>query len=705
MTLPARSGTFKVVCPHDCPDTCVMSVDVQDGRAIGLGGDSQHRFTQGFLCAKVNRYLERVYSPERLLYPMKRVGPKGAGRFERVSWDEALDLVAAGLRRAAEHSGPQSILPYSYAGNMGLLSYGSMDRRFFGLLGASQLERTICASAGAAGYKVSIGKSLGFDPEAVVQARLIVTWGANVVSSNVHLWPFIEEARRRGARLVTIDPFRSRTAEKSDLHLALLPGSDAALALGLMHVIFRDRLEDRDYLARFTLGAERLRAQVRSWTPARTATITGLTTAQIEGFAHEYARTRPTAIRLNYGLNRHAGGGMAVRTVACLPAVTGAWRDPGGGVLLSTSGTFPVRNDYLERPDLVPPGTRTLNMSQLGRVLTDPDLDPPVQALFVYNSNPAAVAPEQEQVRRGLLREDLFVVVHDLFQTDTVDFADVFLPATTTLEHYDLHKAYGHLYLSLSRPAIAPEGEALPNTELFRRLAARLGFDHPALRESDEDMARQALDWQHPHLQGIDFERLEREGSVRLSVPDPFAPFAQGGFPTPSGKCELYAPGLEGSGLDPVATYVPPRESVSSAPVLAQRFPLAFISPPAHHFLNSTFANQAAFVRREGEPRLVIHPEDAHTRGIVDGAWVRTFNERGAFLSRARVSDAARPGVVVGLSIWWAKLAPGGRNANAVTSQGLSDLGAGATFYDVLVEVAPATSVAPVAPLATASAD
>jgi anaerobic selenocysteine-containing dehydrogenase len=381
---------------------------------------------------------------------------------------------------------------------------------------------------------------------------------------------------------------------------------------------------------------------------------------------------------------------MAVRTVACLPAVVGAWRDAGGGALLSTSGTFPVDGEALERPDLVPPGTRTLNMSQLGRVLTDRALAPPVAALFVYNSNPAAVAPEQEKVREGLAREDLFVVVHDLFQTDTVDFADVFLPATTTLEHFDLHKAYGHLYLSLSRPAIAPLGEALPNTEVFRRLAARMGLEDPCLRDDDEQLARAALDWSHPHLAGITYERLEREGSVRLCLPEPFAPFAAGGFPTPSGRCELVSERLAAEGHDPVAGYVPPREGPTSAPELAARYPLAFISPPAHHFLNSTFSAQPVFVRREGEPSVTIHPDDAAARGIAEGATVRVFNDRGAFLAKARVSDAARRGLVVGLSIWWAKMCPGGRNANAVTSQELTDMGGGATFYDALVEVRPA---------------
>jgi anaerobic selenocysteine-containing dehydrogenase len=686
--------TLKVVCPHDCPDTCVMSVEVEGGRAVALGGDPEHPFTRGFLCAKVNRYLERVYSPERILHPMKRVGAKGEGRFRRVSWDEALDEIAVRFREVIAAHGPQAILPYSYAGNLGVLGYGSMDRRVFHALGASLLDRTICATAGAAGYEATVGATVGFDPEAIVGARLIVAWGTNMVSSNVHQWPFVEEARRRGARLVTVDPYRSRTAERSDQHLALLPGTDAALALGMMHVVFRDRLEDRDYLDRFTVGAGDLRRRAAEWPLARVAETTGLDAAEIEAFAREYAGSHPSAIRINYGLNRHAGGGMAVRTLACLPAVVGAWRHPGGGILLSTSAAYPVRTDALQRPDLSPPGTRTINMSQLGRVLTDGALDPPVKALFVYNSNPAAIAPDQESVQRGLARDDLFTVVHELFPTDTVDFADMVLPATSTLEHYDIHKSYGHLYLSLNRPAIPPRGEALSNTEVFRRLAARLGLDHPCLRDSDGDMAQQAFDWSHPRMAGITLERLEKETSLRLNVPVPYVPFAEGGFPTPSGRCELRAERLAEQGHDPVAGYVPPRESVMSAPELAKRYPLAFISPPAHHFLNSTFSAQPVFVRREGEASVTIHPKDAAPRGVVEGQTVRVFNDRGSFLARARVSDASRRGLVVGLSIWWAKMCPGGRNANAVTSQELADMGGGATFHDVLVDVAPAETSA-----------
>jgi anaerobic selenocysteine-containing dehydrogenase len=666
-----------------------MEVTVEDRRAVKIAGDGSHRFTQGFLCAKVNRYLERVYSPDRILYPLKRIGRKGEGRFERISWDAALGQIAERLEVIIAEHGAEAILPYSYAGNNGLLSYGSMDRRFFHALGASRLERTICATAGGAGLKATLGASLGFDPEAIERAHLIVAWGANIISSNVHLWPFIERARRRGARLVTIDPFRSRTAEKSDEHLAPLPGTDAALALGIMHVVFGEGREDQAYLNAHAVGVDELRQRAAEWPPERAARTTGLSVEQVTRFAREYATKPRSALRVNYGLNRHGGGGMALRTIACLPALTGAWRHPGCGLLLSTSGAFPIDEQALERPDLGPP-TRGLNMSQIGRILRDGSLRPPVQALVVYNSNPVAVAPEQESVRKGFSREDLFVVVHELFATDTVDFADVVLPATTPLEHYDILKSYGHLYLSLSRPAIEPLGEAKSNTELFRLLAARLGLTHPSLSDSDEQLARQAVRWEDPAVAGIDIERLEREVSVRLNVPQPFVPFAAGRFPTPSGKCELRSERLAEQGLDPVATYLAPREGHESDPELARRYPLAFISPPAHHFLNATFSAQPELVRRESEPSLTIHPGDAAARGIRDGQLVRTYNGRGSFLTTARVSDAARPGVVVGLSIWWAKMCPGGRNANAVTGQELTDMGGGATFYDVLVEVEPA---------------
>ncbi len=673
-------------CPHDCPDTCALQITVENGRAIKVEGAPDHPTTRGTLCTKVARYLDRTYAATRLLHPLRRVGPKGSGRFARVSWDEALDEIATRFKAiAASPDGPQAILPYSYAGTMGLLQYCSMDRRFFYKLGASLLDRTICSSAGKAGYAATIGASIGTDLEQFEHAKMILIWGSNPIVSNLHLWSRVQEAKRRGAKLIAIDPYRSLTAEKCHVHLAPLPGTDAALALGMMHVLIAEDRLDHDYIARYTLGFDALRERVREYPPARVAQITGLAIDAIVAVARDYGSIKPAAIRLNYGMQRHAGGGMAIRTAACLPALVGAWRDPAGGALLSSSGAYPVDRNALERPDLIWNNPRTINMSALGDALLEVD-DPPIRALYVYNSNPVAVAPESAKVVAGFAREDLFCVVHDVFQTDTADYADIVLPATTQLEHLDVHSSYGHLYVLANNPAIAPVGEAKPNTEVFRLLAERMGFTEPCLRESDEDIARHAFLPTHAHGQGIDWETLKATGWQRLNVPSPYAPFAQGNFPTASGKCEFYSESLRREGVDPLPTYTPPRESVASNPTLAARFPLAMISPPARHALNSSFANLPTFLDSERTPHLDIHPDDAGARGIASGDRVRVFNDRGALLLTARVSTRARPGVVVALSVWWRKLSPDGTNANMVTSQALTDLGRAATFYDCLVQ-------------------
>ena len=686
-TIDAGIRIVRGACPHDCPDTCAMLVTVQDGRAIKVQGDPEHPVTKGFLCSKVSRYVERTYHAGRVLFPQRRVGAKGEGRFERITWEAALDEIAARLGRISAEHGPQAILPYSYAGTMGLLHYGSMDRRFFHRLGASLLDRTICATAGATGYRYTVGASVGTETEQFANARLILLWGTNTLTSNPHLWTFVKQARAAGARLIAIDPWRSRTAAQCDQHIAPLPGTDAALALGLMHIIFRDGLHDQDYLDRHCIGGEQLKVRAGEYPPERVAEITGLDVAVIEGLAREYATVGPAAIRINYGLQRHAGGGMAVRTLACLPAVIGAWRHSAGGIQLSTSGSFPMNNAALERPDLIPPGTRTINMNELGHALVG-ELDPPVKALFVYNSNPASVAPDLENVRRGLERDDLFTVVHEQFHTDTARYADILLPATTQLEHVDLHKAYGHTYLAWNNQSIAPLGESLPNTEVFRRLAARMGFDEPCFSDDDETIARQALSLEHPALEGITLERLQSAGWLRLNVPEPWAPFAEGNFFTPSGKCELYSERMAADGFDPLPTYTPPRESAASDPQLAARYPLTLISPPAHHFLNSTFVNVLHRFEESG-PTVEINPVDAHERNIEDGALVRIRNDRGGFLAKAVVTERARAAVVIAPSIWWSELTPDGRNANHTTPQALSDMGGGATFYDNLVEVEP----------------
>ena len=682
-----RAATRRVVkaaCPHDCPDTCALEVTVENGVAVEVRG-AENSFTNGVLCTKVSKYLDRTYSKDRVLHPLRRVGAKGPGkgRLERISWDEALDEIVARFKAIAAED-PQQILPSNYAGNMGMLQYMSMDRRFFYRLGASLLDRTLCSSAGKAGIKLTLGGTVGMDPERYDEAKLILIWGSNPIVSNLHVWARCQEAKRRGAKLVAIDPWRSQTAEKCHQHVRVLPGTDGALALGMMHVIIGEGLVDRDYVARHTLGFDALAERVKEYPPEKVARLCGITTGEIVNLAREYATAKPAAIRVNYGLQRHAGGGMAMRTIACLPALVGAWRDPAGGIVLSTSGFYDFDHDALERPDLIRGSPRTIDHSRLGDALLE--AQPPVKAVFVYNNNPVAVCPDSSKVIAGFSRADLFTVVHDIFLTDTCDYADIVLPATTQLEHTDVHKSYGHLYVLASNPAIAPLGEAKPNIEVFRLLAKRMGFEDACFDDSDEDVCRQALRSKHARMRGIDWETVKERGWQRLDVPERFAPFAAGGFPTPSGKCEFYSEAAKKHGLDPLPTYIPPRENVHSNPALAERYPLAFISPPCRNFLNSSFANLPFAREAEKEPRLDIHPDDARPRRIATGDRVRLFNDRGSFTVKAAVSDRTRPGVVVAPSVWWKKLSPDGRNANDVTSQATADLGS-ATFYDCLVEV------------------
>ncbi|GLU30875.1 molybdopterin containing oxidoreductase [Trinickia caryophylli] len=668
-----------------------MRVTVENGKAVKVAGDPDHPPTQGVLCTKVTRYPERVHHPDRLTVPMKRVGRKGEGRFAPISWDEAISIAAERLGEVV-HREPQALVPYSYAGTMGLVQSESVAQRFFHKLGASRLERTICSAAGAAGLRHTYGGSLGMHVQFFEESELILIWGANPIASSLHFWTRAQEAKRRGARLVAIDPYRSLTAEKCHQHIALRPGTDAALALGMMHVLITEDLLDRAYIDAHTLGFEALKARALAYPPSRAAAICGIDESEIVELARLYGRTRKAAIRLNYGAQRVRGGGNATRAIACLPSLTGAWRDRAGGLLLSSSHWAPVDQAALERPDLMPgwPTSlpRAVNMNAIGDALLHPGdetFGPKIEALIVYNSNPVAVAPDSARVAAGFAREDLFTIVLEHFRTDTADYADLLLPATTQLEHLDIHKSYGHTYVMLNRPAIEPVGEAKPNTEIFRSIARKMGIAEPAIYESDETIARAALRWDDPSLRGANWQMLEEQGWIKLDVAD--APFAEGGFHTPSGKCEFSSALLEKEGLDPLPDYLPPHESHDGAPELAARYPLAMISPPARHFLNSTFVNIDSLRASEVEPHLDIHPCDAAPRGIDDGDIVRVYNGRGAMQARARVTDRARSGVVVGLSIWWKKLAPDGRNANELTSQALTDLGGSATFYDCLVEV------------------
>ena len=676
-----NTTTVRGACPHDCPDTCALKITVENGRAVRVQGDPEHPPTHGALCTKVSRYTERTYHDERVLHPLKRVGPKGGGQFARVSWDEALSDIAARLAAIAARD-PQAIVPYSYAGTMGLLQGESMAARFFHRLGASLLDRTICASAGGDALAATYGGKLGMHLESFADSKLILIWGSNSIASNLHFWTFAQQAKRAGAKLVCIDPRRTETADKCHQHVALLPGTDGALALALMHELVTRGWLDEDYVARHVDGFEALRERALAWPPERAATVCGIDAQVIRDLARDYATTRPAAIRLNYGMQRVHGGGNAVRLIALLPCLTGAWRQRGGGLLLSASGWFKAyrNNAALERPDLLGGRRpRTINMSTIGDDLlreSSVEFGPRIEALVVYNSNPVAVAPQSPRVVQGFQREDLFTVVLEQFMTDTADHADYVLPATTQLEHLDVHTSYGHTWVLMNQPAVAPLGEAKPNTQVFRELAARLGFDEACFQDSDEQLAAQAF------TADIDVAALRAKGWLKLPLPE--LPFADGGFPTANGKVQVDVPGLG------VPDHVPNHESALSAPELAQRYPLAMISPPARHFLNSTFVNVRSLRSIEGQPLVEIHPFDAEARGIADGAVVRVFNDRGSYRCAASVTERARPGVVNGLGVWWRKLGIDGSNVNELTSQKLTDIGRAPTFYDCLVEVAAA---------------
>ncbi len=728
------AGPFRIVhtvCSHDCPDSCAVLVTVNDeGRAVKVEGDPSQPVTQGFLCAKVAKYLDRVYSPERILYPLRRragvaKGPLERGRehevFERVSWDDALRSIAARLQAISDAYGPESILPYSYAGTMGVLGYGSMDRRFFARLGASRLDRTICSEAGGLAWNLVYGKKFGTPTEDFRLAKLIVAWAANIHGNNVHLWPMIEQARRNGARLIVIDPYRTRTAALADWHIAIRPGTDAALALGMMHVIFREGLQDRDFIRERTHGAQRLAERVREYTPERVAAWTGLTAGEIEKLARDYATTQPAALRMNYGVQRNENGGAAARAIAMLPAVIGAWRHRGGGGQLSTSGAFVWNKQAVERPDLALASplkreARLVNMCRLGQALTElgqardqgsgiRDEDgrernndgPPVYALFVYNSNPGAVAPNQNAVRRGLARSDLFTVVHDLFFTDTTDYADFILPATTFLEHREVQGAYGHYFVQLSQQAIEPPGEARSNVWLFGELAQRMGFEEPCFRDSRDEIIRQALaigadgHSMNAGMEHITIEELEKRGHVPLAFhrdpeANPFLPYTEGTLETPTGKIEFYSETLAAAGEDPLPNFVPPTESRWGEG--AKRYPLELLGRKNDNYLNSTFANLDGHRKMEARTRqrLEMHPADAEARAIAEGDAVRVFNDRGS-LELIAMLNASLPAGVVAARLDWAKLQPGGANVNVLTSERLTDIGAGATFYSTLVEV------------------
>ncbi|MFN4232448.1 molybdopterin oxidoreductase family protein [Thermus sp.] len=662
----------RATCPLDCPDACSLLLTLEGGRLARVEGDPRHPVTQGFACAKTYRYPERVR--ERLLYPMRRVGRKGEGRFERVSWEEALEEIAERLKAILDTHGGEAILPYHYAGTMGLVE-NQHPLAFFRAIGASELEETICSAAGSAAWEMTYGPKLGPDPEEVPEARYILLWGINSLSTNSHLTPFLKEARRRGAKVVHIDPYENHTSRFADWHIKLRPGTDAALAYALAHLLFRENLVDWEYLEEAATGLEAFREEAQKWTPKRAEALTGVPEEAMERLAREMGEAKRVFLRVGYGMTRHPGGGNALRAAILLPALLGAWRYPGCGALLSTSGAFPLNRRFLGGRHLLEgthphtgyfrpnPKVRRVNMNQLAGALTR--LDPPIRALFVFNSNPLVVAPDTGRVKEGLLREDLFTVVLEQVLTETALFADYLLPATFFHEHPDLYTSYGHYYLSWNEPLTAPQGEARPNTWVFRELGRRLGLEEPTLYWTAEEVARSLLDADHPYLEGITLERLKEEGFVKLNLPKPFLPFSRG----------------------PVR-FSPPPEVIPTEPLPG--YPLILLTPPAHRFLNTTYGNVQALVEAEGgEPRLLIHPKDAEERGITEGMLVYIHSPQGRVVRKAKVTEAPMPGTVVLEGTWWERWAPDGKSINHLTAETLTDLGGGSTFHSTPVEVEP----------------
>ncbi|CAN5277814.1 molybdopterin-dependent oxidoreductase [soil metagenome] len=686
-----------------------MITTVEDGRAVSVAGNKTHPFTQGRLCVKVNDYQERVYSDQRVLYPMRRSGPKGSGQFTRISWDDALSEIAGRWKTIIAKDGAKAILPCSYLGTQGIINGLNVGDPLFNKLGATVAERTFCDSGACTAYLMTIGHTPGTDPESFVHSKYIILWACNTLSTNSHHWPFIKQAINNGAKLVVIDPVRTRTAQQANWHISIRPGTDAALALGMINVITTEGLVDRDYVDKYSIGYDELAERAAIYTPDYVAAITGITADDIRTLAREYATTPPAVIRIGVAVERHAGGGQTVRAISCLPALVGAWRHVGGGLLQLPIWAFPVRWEVLMRPDLQGEDLRILNLWQLGPALTgELGFDPPIKSLFVYNANPMAMVTEQAKIEAGLSREDLFTVVSEHFMTDTARYADIVLPATTQLEQEDLMFSWGHLYLSYNNKAIEPLGEAVSNTELFRRLAAAMGIDDPAFFRSDDQMIADSMDWNSPVLQGITIEQLKLSGYARLKVEtsDSYAPHREGNFLTPSGKCEFKSSIAEGGNfvvplfrqgyggqqagekVDPLPSYIPLRESPQTNPELASKYPLSLISPKSHAFLNSNFGNMPKQLAHAGVQAVLLHPDDAAARGIAAGAAIRVYNDRGSFEANVTISADVRPGVVVAPSGYWQRSTRKGATVHALTSPAMADLGRAPTFSDILVQVA-----------------
>jgi anaerobic selenocysteine-containing dehydrogenase len=684
----AAAKTIHGACYHDCPDTCSWKTTVENGKVTKFAASTDNLYTNGKLCNKLENFPNEVtFHPDRILTPMKRVGAKGEGKFEPISWEQALQEVADKLKTVIQEKGAEAVLPYHFAGTQGKIQGNAISNRFFARLGATKLERLICGHTAEVGVLAANGKTTGVLPEDIIHSRYIMCWGTNTVVSNQHLWPFIEEARRQGAKLVVIDPFQSQTAQQADWHVQPMPGTDTALALAMMHVILSESLQDQDYVDRYTVGVEELRKHVERYTPEKVATLTGLEPDLIKKLAREYAGASPSLIRVLVGLEHQANGGSAFRAIAMLPALTGAWKEFGGGLMHYTFELFgeALNWERLSFHETIPrKSTRIVSMIQIGRALNDPELQPAIHALLVYNSNPAVIAPDQNQVIKGLKRDDLFTVVLEHFMTDTARYADYVFPATTQLEHWDIQDSWGQPYLNLNEPAIEPQGQSRPNSEFFRLLAKEMGYAEEYLYESDVDIIKKTLDSSHEYLRGISFDSLRKTGWAKLNLPDKWMPHAEGNFGTPSGKCEFYSTSQKEAG----GTLMPEYQPVSYSAEERAKYPLQLLTiKSSRNFLNSSHANVGRLRGAEGKPVLQIHSKDAKARGISEGESIQVFNQYGEVTITASIRDKVRPGVVSMSQGYWKSLVKGGSTANALTPDLLTDMGRGAAFHEARVEV------------------
>lgn len=668
-----ENGVVPSVCSLDCPDQCGLLIHKKDGKIVKIAGDPQHPITKGNICNKVRNMGERLYDHKRIKTPLKRTGKKGEGKFVPISWQEAIETIASQWKKLITAEGPESILPYSFYGNMGKLSAEGMDRRFFYHLGSSQLDRTICSIAGSVGYSYTMGGSYGTDPAEMEETKLFVIWGINAVSTNMHQMAIAQKARKNGAKIVVIDVHKNQTGRMADWFIPILPGTDGALALGIMHILYKENLVDRSFLQEYTVGYAELEKHVELYEPQTVSDITGVPVDDIYKLARMYGTASPSMIRIGNGLQHHDNGGMIVRTIACLPALTGQWRVKGGGALKSNSGYLAYNTRALQRPDLLKQPARVINMNLLGNALLE--LERPIRSLFVYNSNPAVVAPEGNKVRAGLARDDLFTVVHDLFLTETAMFADIVLPATSSFETTDLYTSYWHNYLHLQEPVIPPYGESKSNPEVFRLLAEAMGFDEQAFKDTDEQLIEQAIsNVDNPYFPAITYDELKNRRFVKArNISKPL-----NNLGTPSGKIELYSEKMEADGHPALPTYTP----------LVQEpdFPFLFVPGPNHNFLNSTFSNNEKHIKLEKTPKLFMNQHDADRLEIKDGMIVRIWNNRGECELTASIGNQVLPGVVVSQGLW-SDISGKKHLVNSLTPDRIADMGGGAVFFSGRVNV------------------